>query len=107
MREINSEIRNLLIGDDDIDYDEYDEYYDDTDPDDIDNLNLSVRTYNCLRRAGITTISALKEKTEEELTHVKNMGRKSLEEIKTKVTLNGMSGYVPENVWFPSKYGLK
>ena len=107
MKHINTTIRNLPIEDDDIDYDEYDEYYDDTDPDDIENLNLGVRTYNCLRRAGITTISALKEKTEEELTHVKNLGKKSLEEIKTKVTLKGMPGYIPANVWFPSKYGLK
>ena len=107
MRQMNSIIRNLLLEDDDIDYDEYDEYYDDTDPDDIENLNLSVRTYNCLRRVGITTISALKEKTEEELTHVKNLGKKSLEEIKAKVTLKSMSGYVSGNVWFPSKYGLK
>ena len=107
MRQINSAIRNLLVEDEDIDYDEYDEYFDDTDPDDIDNLNLSVRTYNCLRRAGITTISALKETTEEELTKVKNLGKKSLEEIKSKVVLKGMPGYIPGNVWFPSKYGLK
>lgn len=107
MRQINSAIRNLLVEDEDIDYDEYDEYFDDTDPDDIDNLNLSVRTYNCLRRAGITTISALKETTEEELTEVRNLGKKSLEEIKSKVVLKGMPGYIPGNVWFPSKYGLK
>ena len=107
MRQINSAIRNLLVEDEDIDYDEYDEYFDDTDPDDIDNLNLSVRTYNCLRRAGITTISALKETIEEELTKVKNLGKKSLEEIKSKVVLKGMPGYIPGNVWFPSKYGLK
>ena len=107
MRQINSAIRNLLVEDEDIDYDDYDEYFDDTDPDDIDNLNLSVRTYNCLRRAGITTISALKETTEEELTKVRNLGKKSLEEIKSKVVLKGMPGYIPGNVWFPSKYGLK
>lgn len=107
MRQVNSIIRNLLLEDEDIDYDEYDEYYNDTDPDNIENLNLSVRTYNCLRRAGITTISALKEKTEEDLKRTRNLGSKSLEEIKTKVVLKCMPGYVPGNVWFPSKYGLK
>lgn len=101
------ELMNIFTeSDDDIDYDEYDEYYDDIDSDDIKNLNFSIRTYNCLKRAGIITISALKQKTEDELLHVKNLGKRSLKEIKSKVALR-MSDDMTNYVCFPSKYGLK
>lgn len=48
---------------------------------DIEYLDLSVRTYNCLRRAGIRYLSELLSKTKEELIRVRNMGKKSLKEI--------------------------
>jgi len=51
----------------------------------IENLDLSVRSYNCLKRAGINTIGELTQKTEEEMMRVRNLGRKSLMEIKKKL----------------------
>ena len=51
----------------------------------IDEMELSVRSYNCLKRAGINTVSELASKTAEDMTHVRNLGRKSLEEIKQKL----------------------
>ena len=47
----------------------------------IDELDLSVRSYNCLKRAGINTIEELIQKDEEEMMKVRNLGRKSLEEV--------------------------
>lgn len=52
----------------------------------IEDMNLSVRAYNCLRRAGIHTIAELREKTDEELMHIRNLGRKSYEEVKDKLS---------------------
>ena len=57
----------------------------------IDELDLSVRSYNCLKRAGITTVLELTEKTEEEMMKVKNLGKKSLKEIKEKLAAYGLS----------------
>lgn len=57
----------------------------------IEDLDLSVRSYNCLRRAGIRTISELISKTENELYHIRNMGKKSLKEIKEKLISNGFT----------------
>ena len=57
----------------------------------IDELDLSVRSYNCLKRAGITTVLELTEKTEEEMMKVKNLGKKSLKEIKDKLAAIGLS----------------
>ena len=51
----------------------------------IEDLDLSVRSYNCLRRAGINTVADLIDKSEEEMMKVRNLGRKSLKEIKEKL----------------------
>ena len=51
----------------------------------IDELDLSVRSYNCLKRAGINTVHDLTEKSEAEMMKVRNLGRKSLEEVKLKL----------------------
>lgn len=52
----------------------------------IDDLDLSVRSYNCLKRAGINTVGELLEKSEEEMLRVRNLGRKSLDEVHKKLT---------------------
>ena len=57
----------------------------------IEELDLSVRSYNCLKRAGIQTILELTEKTEEEMMKVKNLGKKSLKEIKEKLISYNLS----------------
>ena len=54
-------------------------------------LDLSVRSYNCLKRAGIHTAQELSNKTEEEMMKVRNMGRKSLEEVVAKLNELGLS----------------
>lgn len=51
----------------------------------IEELDLSVRSYNCLKRAGINTVQELANKTEQEMIKVRNLGRKSLEEVKIKL----------------------
>ena len=51
----------------------------------IEDLDLSVRSYNCLKRANINTVADLTEKTEEDMMKVRNLGRKSLEEVKKKL----------------------
>lgn len=51
----------------------------------IDELELSVRSYNCLKRAGINTVSELTNKTPDEMMKVRNLGRKSLEEVLEKL----------------------
>ena len=51
----------------------------------IEELDLSVRSYNCLKRAGINTIQELTNKSEAEMIKVRNLGRKSLEEVKPKL----------------------
>ncbi len=51
----------------------------------IEDLDLSVRSYNCLKRAGINTLSELIEKTEEDMMKVRNLGKKSLKEVKQKL----------------------
>ena len=55
----------------------------------IEELDLSVRSYNCLKRAGINTIGELAQKTEEEMMRVRNLGRKSLKEVMQKLRENG------------------
>ncbi len=57
----------------------------------IEELDLSVRSYNCLKRAGIQTVLELTEKTEEDMMKVKNLGKKSLKEIKEKLAGYGLS----------------
>ncbi len=51
----------------------------------IDELELSVRSYNCLRRAGINKVEELVQKTEEDMAKVRNLGKKSLTEVKNKL----------------------
>ncbi|AQQ51799.1 DNA-directed RNA polymerase subunit alpha [Planococcus lenghuensis] len=51
----------------------------------IEELDLSVRSYNCLKRAGINTVHELANKSEEDMMKVRNLGRKSLEEVKVKL----------------------
>lgn len=51
----------------------------------IEDLDLSVRSYNCLKRAGINTLSELIDKTEEDMMKVRNLGKKSLKEVKQKL----------------------
>lgn len=57
----------------------------------IEELDLSVRSYNCLKRAGINTVGELTNKTEEEMIKVRNLGRKSLEEVAQKLEALGLS----------------
>ena len=51
----------------------------------IEDLDLSVRSFNCLKRANINTVADLAEKTEDDMMKVRNLGRKSLEEVKKKL----------------------
>lgn len=51
----------------------------------IEELDLSVRSYNCLKRAGINTVQELTDKSEADMMKVRNLGRKSLEEVKNKL----------------------
>ncbi|GMA57014.1 DNA-directed RNA polymerase subunit alpha [Alicyclobacillus sacchari] len=57
----------------------------------IEELDLSVRSYNCLKRAGINTVAELCAKSEEEMMKVRNLGRKSLEEVIEKLEGLGLS----------------
>ena len=56
----------------------------------IVDLDLSVRSYNCLRRAGIETVYELTQKSEEEMMKVRNLGKKSLKEVKEKLLAHGL-----------------
>ena len=56
----------------------------------IDELELSVRSYNCLKRAGINTVQELINKTPEDMMKVRNLGRKSLEEVQNKIKELGL-----------------
>jgi DNA-directed RNA polymerase subunit alpha len=57
----------------------------------IEDLDLSVRSYNCLKRAGINTVEELCSKTSEDMMKVRNLGRKSLEEVLAKLNELGLS----------------
>lgn len=57
----------------------------------IEELDLSVRSFNCLKRANINTVEDLTNKTEEEMIKVRNLGRKSLEEVEHKLAMMGLS----------------
>ena len=63
----------------------------------IDDMDLSVRSYNCLKRANINTVEDLISKTEEEMMKVRNLGRKSLEEVINKLSMMGLSLAAEEN----------
>ena len=56
----------------------------------IEDLDLCVRSYNCLKRAGIQTVDELTQKTEDEMMRVRNLGKKSLKEVKEKLEELGM-----------------
>lgn len=56
----------------------------------IEELDLSVRSYNCLKRAGINTVDELAQKSEEDMMKVRNLGRKSLEEVQKKLEELGL-----------------
>jgi hypothetical protein len=55
----------------------------------IEELNLSVRAYNCLKRSGLMTVGAVLEKSEEELLALRNFGRKSYDELREKLLSMG------------------
>ena len=57
----------------------------------IEELDLSVRSFNCLKRANINTVADLISKTEEDMMKVRNLGRKSLEEVINKLAMMGLS----------------
>ena len=57
----------------------------------IEDLDLSVRSFNCLKRAGINNVADLVEKSEDEMMKVRNLGRKSLDEVKKKLDELGVS----------------
>ena len=57
----------------------------------IEDMDLSVRSYNCLKRAGISTVEDLTKKSESDLAKVKNLGKRSLEEVAAKLQCYGLS----------------
>lgn len=57
----------------------------------IEELDLSVRSFNCLKRAGINTVEDLISKSEEDMMKVRNLGRKSLDEVVAKLQSLGFS----------------
>lgn len=57
----------------------------------IEDLDLSVRSYNCLKRAGINNVEDLSKKTQEEMIKVRNLGRKSMEEVIAKLEALGLT----------------
>jgi len=63
----------------------------------IEELDLSVRSFNCLKRANINTVEDLISKTEEEMIKVRNLGRKSLEEVIHKLSMMGLALRTEEN----------
>ena len=56
----------------------------------IEEMDLSVRSYNCLKRAGINTVEELTNKTSEDMMKVRNLGRKSLDEVLAKLKELGL-----------------
>ncbi len=64
----------------------------------IEELDLSVRSFNCLKRANINTVEDLISKTEDEMMKVRNLGRKSLEEVINKLAMMGLSLANDENL---------
>ena len=57
----------------------------------VEDMDLSVRSYNCLKRAGINAVQDLINKTEDDMLKVKNLGRKSLDEVINKLASLGLS----------------
>ena len=56
----------------------------------IEELDLSCRSNNCLKRAGISTVQELTQKSEEDMFKVRNLGKKSLKEVKEKLAAIGL-----------------
>jgi DNA-directed RNA polymerase subunit alpha len=56
----------------------------------IEELELSVRSFNCLKRAGINTVEELTQKSEADMMKVRNLGKKSLDEVKHKLEELGL-----------------
>jgi DNA-directed RNA polymerase subunit alpha len=56
----------------------------------VEDLNLSVRSYNCLKREGINTVGDLVQKSESELMDIRNFGQKSIDEVKAKLEELGL-----------------
>ena len=71
--------------------DEFSDDYEDEEEEEqlIESLDLSIRSFNCLKRAGINTIKEICALTDDELCHIRNIGRKGIEEIKQKITEKG------------------
>ena len=57
----------------------------------IEDLDFTVRSYNCLKREGVTTVAELIERTEEDLIEIRNFGQKSIDEVKAKLDDMGLS----------------
>ena len=57
----------------------------------VEELDLSVRSYNCLKRANINTVEELTQRTAEDMMKVRNLGKKSLEEVERKLAELGLS----------------
>ena len=57
----------------------------------IEELDMSVRSFNCLKRAGIDTVEDLINRTEDDMIKFKNLGKKSLDEVKNKLDSLGLS----------------
>ena len=68
----------------------------------IEELELSVRSYNCLKRAGISTVEDLTNKTEDEMMKVRNLGKKSLDEVYNKIHSLGLE-FVQTEEWAGTK----
>lgn len=62
----------------------------------IEELELSVRSFNCLKRAGINTVQELTHRTEEDMIKIRNLGKKSLDEVKNKLEEMGL-GFAPSD----------
>ncbi len=56
----------------------------------IEDMDLSVRSYNCLKREGVSTVGELVTKTEQDLLDIRNFGSKSIDEVKQKLAEMGM-----------------
>ena len=56
----------------------------------IDELELSVRSYNCLKRAQINTVGDLTQKSEDDMMKIRNLGKKSLDEVRIKLAELGL-----------------
>jgi hypothetical protein len=64
--------------------------YSQVDQDSIESLDLMIRTYNCLRREGVTTVSALAALTENQLLEFRNFGQNSVDDVKVKLADRGL-----------------